>query len=261
MAKRILAMVLGLAASLAAQALAPLNQNGVPMGALAPESLNKERPQAGFDITGTWLHGGGQNNPWQYAPPPGFKLKPPAQVHYDAAAKARAEGKAYRDDIGQCWPAGVPILMTRVWPIAMIQKPTVIYMISGFMNGVRIVYTDGRQHTDPDIIIPSFQGESIGHWEGDTLVVDTIGFVDDHHWIDNGVPASDELHFVERMRLLDEGRTLEIRSAATDPKMWEGEWTWTKRWRRVDDQEITEAVCLPDLNDHLPSTGSKQNIR
>ena len=95
--------------------------------------------------------------------------------------------------------------MTRVWPIAMIQKPTVIYMISGFMNSVRIIYLDGRKHTDPDIVIPSFNGESIGHWESDALVVDTTAFVDHHHWIDNGVPASDPLHVVERMRLINQG--------------------------------------------------------
>ena len=65
--------------------------------------------------------------------------------------------------------------MTRYWPMAMIQIPTAIYMISGFMNSVRIVYLDGRKHTDPDIIVRTFNGESIGTWEGDTLVVDTIG--------------------------------------------------------------------------------------
>jgi hypothetical protein len=94
--------------------------------------------------------------------------------------------------------------MTRVWPIAMIQKPTVIFMVSGFMNSTRIIYLDGRKHTDPDLVIPSFNGESIGHWEGDSLVVDTVGFVDDHHWLDNGIPLSDKTHMVERMRLLND---------------------------------------------------------
>ena len=137
------------------------------------------------------MHAFARDNPFQFTPPPDIKLTPAAQVHFDAAKKARAEGKAYHDDIGQCWPAGLPVIMTRVWPIAMIQKPTVIYMVSGFMNSARIIYLDGRKHTDPDVIIPSFNGESIGHWEGETLVVDTMGFVDDHHWIDNGIPASD----------------------------------------------------------------------
>ncbi len=163
-----------------------------------------------------------RDNPFTFAPPPGFKLTPEAQVQYDAAKKARAEGKAYHDDIGQCWPAGLPVIMTRVWPIAMIQKPTVIYMISGFMNSVRIIYLDGRKHTDPDLVIPSFNGESIGHWEGDSLVVDTVGFVDDHHWLDNGIPLSDKTHMVERMRLLNDGATLEIEYTISDPKNWVG---------------------------------------
>jgi hypothetical protein len=187
---------------------------------------------------------------------------PEAQAAFDESKKYAAEHKPYRDDIGHCYPAGVPMLMTRVWPIAMIQKPTAIYMISGFMNSVRIIYLDGRPHTDPDIIIPSFNGESIGHWEGDTLVVDTIGFVDDHHWIDNGIPASDQLHVIERMRLVDNGSRLEIEYAMTDPKNWVGEWKWKKYWRRVDDTDITEASCLPDLNAHLPSTSSPSaNVR
>lgn len=253
-----LAFALG-ALAVAGQSLAPLNENGEPEGALSPAALSRPRPKPAFDLTGTWLHAGGPGNPWQYSPPPGFKLKPPAQVHYEATLKAQAEGKVYRDDIGQCWPAGLPMIMTRVWPIAMIQKPTVIFMISGFMNSIRIIYLDGRKHTDPEIIIPSFQGESIGHWEGNELVVDTIGFVNDHHWIDTGIMASDALHIVERMRMLDEGRTLEIDLMAEDPKMWEGQWKWTKRWRRVDDQEITEAACLPDLNAHMPSMSTVVN--
>ena len=152
--------------------------------------------------------------------------------------------------------------MTRVWPIAMVQIPTAIYMISGFMNSVRLIYLDGRKHTDPDLVVRSFNGESIGHWEGDSLVVDTTGFVDDHHWIDNGIPATDALHIIERMRLINNGATLEIEYTLSDPKSWEGEWKMTKRWRRVDDQDITEASCLPDLNEHMPSTkSSSANVR
>ena len=259
----VLSFVLWIAAALsaAAQSPAPPNEKGVPMGALAPEAIAKVRPKAAFDFTGTWLHAMGQGNPWQFSPPQGAKLTPAAQAIFAASKKASAEGKAYRDDIGHCWPAGVPMIMTRVWPIAIIQKPTVIYMVSGFMNAVRIIYTDGRKHTDPDVVIPSFNGESVGHWENEMLVVDTVGFVPDHHWIDNGVPASDQLHVIEKMRLIDKGATLEIQYTMTDPKTFEGEWNWTKRWKRVDDQEITEAECLPNLNEHLLSTGAEHNVK
>jgi len=232
---------------------------GAP-GALAPANLFKPRPKPPFDLTGTWLHGGSEGG-FRFAPPPGFKLTPEAQVIYDEAKKAQAEGKVYHDDIGQCWPSGLPILMTRVWPIAMIQLPTAIYMIQELMNTMRFVYLDGRPHTDPDIAVPSFNGESIGHWENDTLVVDTKYFVPDHHWIDAGIRASDALHIVERIRMTNGGKTLEIETTATDPKTWEGEWKWTKRFQRVDDRDIAEVECLPDLNDHMPSTHSKANVR
>src|SRR5690348_16801769 len=168
-----------LAPQMTAQSPAPLDEHGVPLGALAPASIAKARPKAALERTGTWLQAGGPGNPWQFSPPAGFKLTPAAQAQYDAYKKATAGGEAYKDDIGHCWPAGLPIIMTRVWPIAMIQKPTSIYMISGFMNSVRMIYLDGRKHTDSDVLIPSFNGESIGHWDGDTLVVDTVGFVAD----------------------------------------------------------------------------------
>ena len=244
-----------------ARDLAAQSQPPGALGALAPANLAKPRPKPPFDLTGTWLHGGGADNGFRFSPPADFKLTPEAQVHYDAARKAQAEGKVYRDDIGQCWPAGLPVIMTRVWPIAMIQLPTAVYMVSEFMNSLRIVYLDGRTHTDPDIAVPSFNGESIGRWEGDALVIDTKNFVPDHHWIDSGIPASDQLHVVERMRLIDEGRTLQIEYTLTDPKSWVGDWKMTKRWRRVDDRDIAEVSCLPDLNLHMPSTQSKANVR
>jgi hypothetical protein len=233
-----------------------------PLGALARANLAKPRPKPPFDLTGTWfIDQRNSQNTWRFGPTGPFKLTPEAQIHYDAAKKAQAEGKVYRDDIGQCWPAGLPIIMTRVWPIAMVQVPTAIYMISGFMNSLRTVYLDGRPHSDPDVVVASFNGESIGRWEGDTLVIDTKYFVNDHHWIDSGIPASDQLHIVERIRLINSGNTLEIEYTMTDPKGWEGDWKVTKRWNRVEDMDIAEVSCLPDLNQHMPSTQSKENVR
>jgi hypothetical protein len=61
--------------------------------------------------------------------------------------------------------------------------------------------------------------------------------------------------------MINEGKTLEIEYTLADPKSWEGEWKMTKRWNRVDDRDIAEVSCLPDLNDHMPSTHSKDNVR
>ncbi len=242
-----------------AQGAAPADELPPQLSALAPANLAKPRPKAPFNLTGTWFvdlpHGG-----FTFGPPYP-KFKPEAQASFDAAKQASATGHAYKDDIGECYPAGLPVIMTRVWPIAMIQLPTAIYMISGFENALRIIYLDGRKHTDPDVVVRSYNGESIGHWEGDTLVVDTNAFIAEHHWIDNGIPVSEDFHVVERIKLQDAGKELEIKYTMTDPKNWEGEWTSVKHWKRVDDQDITEVECTPDLDKHLPSTHSELNER
>jgi len=235
----------------------------IPPSALSPDNLARERPAAPFDLTGMWQHNFNGPDSWRFVPET-FELTPAAQAHFDAGEQALAEGKLYRDDIGQCWPAGMPLIMTRVWPIAMIQLPTVIYMISHFMNSVRIIYLDGRPHSDPDIVVPSFNGESIGHFEGDTLVVDTRFFPGHHHWMDQGgasVPVSEDMHIVERIRLIDDGATLEIAYTMTDPQNWVGEWETTKYFGRQNDVDITEVECLPDLNENLPATSSDSLIR
>jgi hypothetical protein len=231
------------------------------LSALAPANLAEARPAAPFNLTGNWFIDNRGNQGWLFnrTYP---TLTPAAQVHFDAFQAAAAEGKVYRDDIGQCWPPGVPIIMTRVWPVAMIQLPTAVYMISGFMNSLRTVFLDGRSHTDPDLVVRTFNGESIGHWEGDTLVVDTRNFIDsEHRWVDQGVPGSGELRIIERIRLIDDGQALEIAYTMTDPRNWVGEWTGTRRWNRVDDIDIEEVECLPDLNDHLQSMSSKVHVR
>lgn len=238
----------------------PQNENqqpsasAFPQGALAPDNLAKPRPKPPFNLTGVWMVDLSAGFSSFMFGPPYPKFKPEAQAAYEAAQQAAKEHKAFRDDIGQCYPAGMPMIMTRVWPIAMIQLPTAIYMISGFENEIRIVYLDGRPHTPADIVVPSYDGDSVGHWEGDTLVVDTTSMISAHHWIDSGLPLSDEFHIIERMRLLNGGKTLEIKYIMTDPKNWDGEWTSTKHWQREDDTDITEVECTPDLNKHLLST-------
>jgi hypothetical protein len=158
----------------------------------------------------------------------------------------------------------MPLIMTRVHPFVLLQQPTAIYFIQGFMNSLRIIYTDGREHSDPDIVVPSFNGESIGRWEGDTLVVDTKYFPGHHHWLDQGgasIPASDALHIVERIRMIEDGETLEIDYTLTDPKSFKGEWNMTKRFNRLHDVDIYEVECTPDLNENLPATSSESLIR
>ncbi len=155
----------------------------------------------------------------------------------------------------------MPKFMNRVWPIQIMQAPTMILMVQQLNNQSRWIYLDGRGHADPEIAPPSYNGDSIGRWEGDTLVVDTTQFQPNRHWVEQGVPVSDQFHIVERIRLADAGKEMQVTLVMTDPVNWEGEWVNEKRYRRADDQDIGEVQCLPDLNEHLPATGPAHNVR
>jgi hypothetical protein len=228
------------------------------LGALAPENLGRERPEPAFDLTGTWFVDLSEGfEKFRYGPPyPEFIGQ--AKEDFEEGLRRREAGEPYRDAIGQCYPAGIPMIMTRVWPIAMVQLPTVIYMISNFNNSFRQIFLDGRDYTDPDTVIYTYNGESIGHWEGDTLVVNTRYIETWNHYIDSGIPISEEFRMQERMRLLEDGEILQIEHIMTDPNNWVGEWRNTKQWLRVDYTDIGEVECLPDLNDNLPSTQAGQ---
>jgi hypothetical protein len=264
--------VLVLAASLAAANLAGAQTaaerreklaNMIPkheayLGALAPENLKKERPAPPFDLTGTWFVDLSEGfAKFRYGPPyPEFIGQ--AKLDFEEGQRMSAQRLPYRDSIGQCFPAGIPMIMTRVWPIAMVQLPTVIYMVSNFNNSFRQIFLDGRPYTDENTVIFTYNGESIGRWEKDTLVVDTKYVETYNHYIDTGIPISEQFHMQERIRLLENGEVLEIEHIMTDPNNWVGEWRNTKRWLRVDHTDIGEVECLPDLNDNLPSTQAGQ---
>lgn len=227
-------------------------------GALDPANLAKPRPKPPFDMTGTWFVDLSEGfNKFMFGPPyPEFLAD--GQKALAEGTAARARGENYRDSIGQCYPAGMPMIMTRVWPVMFVQVPTAVYMVAGFTNSFRTIYLDGRTHTDPDLYVPTYNGESIGRWEGDALVVTSKGFETDNHWIDVGLPVSDEFQIIERVRMVNSGNTLEIEYIMTDPKNWKGEWRNTKRWDRVLESDIGEVECTEARNANLPGTNKGQ---
>jgi hypothetical protein len=224
------------------------------LGALAPENLQATRPAAPFDLTGTWFVDLSKGFADYMFGPPYPKFYAPGREALIEQPKAQARGETYRDAIGQCYPPGMPMLMTRVWPHAFIQLPTAIYVISGFNNSVRTIFLDGREHSDPDLVVPSYNGESVGRWEGGTLVVHTKHFETDNHYIDLGIPISDRFELIERIRLVNGGKTMEVEYQLIDPQMWAGEWKSTKRFNRQDHTDINEANCILQYNANLPGT-------
>jgi hypothetical protein len=233
-------------------------QEGKNLSAMAPENLAKSRPKAPFDLTGSWnMLIDPKTGMHQFMPLP--ELTPAAQSALKKHDEYSAKGLEYRDDPGACWPLGMPRIMTRFWPIQIIQLPTMVQLTTMFNNSVRWIYMDGRPHPADDELVYTYNGHSIGRWEGDTLVVDTVGMSADHHWIQEGVPAGEKLHVVERYRMVDGGRAFEVQFTMTDPDNWKGQWVNTKRFNREDRTDIEEHVCIYEQVRDLPSF--KSNIR
>lgn len=127
-------------------------------------------------------------------------------------------------------------IVTSNW-IEIIQTPTMVIMLYSYRHEIRYIYLDGRDH--PENIELTWNGHSIGRWEGDTLVVDTIGLRDES-WLDNvGHEHSDQLHIVERYRRLDFGR-LDLDRTLTDPVALEKPFTTHAVARLTPDRDYNE---------------------
>jgi len=224
-------------------------------GALSPDNLDKPRPPPPIDLTGTWLI---DFSTWMFNPLP--KLKPEYQKSFEQATKAYKEGKVYHEDVGLCWPPGVPVMMNRVWPINIVQLPTSLVIVANFENQVRWVFMDGRGHSDPDLYVPSYNGESIGHWQGKSLIIDTTNFETKRHWVREGIPITDKFHVLEKVSLSDDRQTMEIEYTMTDPDIWEGQWVSKKVYHRKDKVDFVEVHCLPDLNENIMSTHEEYRV-
>jgi hypothetical protein len=142
----------------------------------------------------------------------------------------------------RCWPIGVPgFLLYPVTPVYFLQTPTEVVMIWQEDHMVRHVYLTDRHSP---VVKPSWFGESIGHYEGaDTLVVDTIGlntrtFVDSFR-----TPHTEQLHVIERFRIIEGGKALEVNVHVEDPGAFTVPWNALQRYRRVDRGPMTEQVC------------------
>lgn len=257
----------------AVPAVAQTAGEGKNLGAMSRENLDKPRPAAPVDLTGTYnfkfaLPGdpaslrnstsSPNGSPFTaYLFTPGPKLTPKAQAELDKYEDYKKKGMEYRDDPAACWPLGMPRIMTRYWPIQIVQLPTEILLINMFYNNVRWIYTDGRQHPADDDLVLTYNGHSIGHWEGSTLVVDTVGLTADHHWIQEGIPTGEKLHIVERIRKTPDGIWDDF--TMTDPDNWVGEWKSSKFYDRDDHADIEEHTCIYEQMSKMP--GFEKNIR
>jgi hypothetical protein len=147
-----------------------------------------------------------------------------------------------------CRPAGVPgFMMFIIEPIFFVQSPNKVLMIHSGNEEVRRIYLDVPHSANPK---PSWYGESVGHYEGDTLVIDTIG-MNDKTFIDNyRTPHTEKLHVVERWKMIDDGKMLEVDIKVEDPDTFNAPWSAIQRYRRAQPRQLGEEACAEN-NAHL----------
>ena len=173
------------------------------------------------------------------------------QKKYDDIVRNTAAGKSV-DRAAICEPYGFSRVMGGApsGPEIFV-TPEVVIMYFDAGSAVRHIYTDGRPHPTnegfaPGEVVPRWNGHSIGHWEGDTLVVDTLGMYP-AYFDQTDPPYSDKLHVVERIRLIDKD-TLESKMTLTDPVAFTRPWEVTRLLSRAKQKfpAVLDATCAPE---------------
>lgn len=186
------------------------------------------------DLSGVWWGGADVGGPGFArrartggTPPPSFTSL------YQPWAAERAKTLSDEDDPTlKCVPTAFGTLNVRLWNVGavgqIVATPEVVVLLTETYRDYQVVPTDGRPHRDD--VPPSYRGDAVGHWEGDTFVVDVTNFTDDTWMFAEGRVSfhSDALHVMERYRRVDTD-TLEIEATVEDPKVLTGPWTVPKQ--------------------------------
>jgi hypothetical protein len=201
------------------------------------------------DLTGVWeapTVGRGGRGP-AAAPQPVPQLTPAY-----AAKKRELDARNLDDtEAANCLPTGMPAIMGHPYPYEFLLTPGKVTIVSEAYMQVRHIYTDGRPlPDDPD---PTFNGTSIGRWDGDTLVVETIG-LSPLTTIARNIPHGDKMRIVERFRLAGPD-TMSVETTVTDPEALAKPWTTTRTVARHRDWTIREYICEENNRNFVDAQG------
>src|SRR5262245_42170125 len=195
-------------------------------------------PPDNRDLTGVWI------GPYTPNLARGITL----QFQPGAEEKFRNH-RGEADPTARCLPPGVPRSLGSPFPIEILQDATSVTILYEYMHLIRRIPTDGRGH--PADLDPTFMGDSVGKWEGDTLVVDAVGF-NDKTWVDTeGHQHSDALHVIEKYRRTGPD-TIAYEVTIDDPKTYKQSWTASRSLTRHADWTLKEYVC--EENNKVPGS-------
>jgi len=235
----------------------PKTPDGKPQLTAPPPRTAQGKP----DFSGNWIRGDGRLGPagggTLPGPAPSFTAGPPETTFANVAAnikdglplqpwaadllKARRAGNSKDNPDAHCLPMGLMQFHNHGMPRKMVQTPALLAIIYEANYGLRQIFLDGRAlpKSDPQ---PWWYGYSVGRWDGDTLVVETVG-LRDGGWLDiMGHPLTDAAKLTERFRRPTFG-TLEIDVTVDDPKAYTKPWTVRVNQRIVLDNELIEFIC------------------
>jgi hypothetical protein len=206
------------------------------MGSYRSSTIYSTRERVATDINGN--------------PPP---LQPWAAALLEKRLKDADEGRIFANNGSRCLPQGLPQMMFEAvnGPIQIFQSDQQITILSEEMSELWMIYLNAQHPKELD---PNYHGDSVAHWEGDTLVIDTIGFDADKTTIDQvGTPHSDALHLITRLRAIDKDH-LEFHFTIDDPKAFTHSWerkiiyNRTKPGTRVEEYVCENLRNGPDAN-------------
>ena len=167
-----------------------------------------------------------------------------AEIPFQPAALALYKKRLARESTGspseRCRPKGIPAPMLPPVPFKIVQNARLTIVLFEEFNRFRQIFTDGRPKPRLDIL--SWWGYSTGRWDGDTFVVDTVGF-NDKTWLDKvGHPHTEALHTIERFRRIDFGH-MQLELTIDDSKAYTKPWTVRIPFEFVADTELMDDAC------------------
>ena len=202
-------------------------------GSSAAQSVKDQHP----DFSGTYL----QRTPGAQTFN-GFELTPAGQAAFERNKAGIAASDPEIDTALRCEPQGVPrMLSPGPLPFTVMHTPNLIGVVSEAFAQPRLIFFASEHRKG---YWPTYMGDSIAHWEGNVLAIDTVNFVPTTFLDMRGLPHSDALHVTERMQLLDDGKALQDQVTIDDPKYFKKPFTLTHQYTRRDDIKIVETVCL-----------------
>jgi hypothetical protein len=216
------------------------------------------------DLTGVYQGGSTRRGPWDFQVPgdqPGVatpetqSVFPAAQVRkepipFQPWAKEKAQEylnlRSVDDPAGRCLPAPGPRLYAvGLFPIQIVQTPEQIIILHEYFTVFRVIPLNAKH---PEDLEPSFMGNSVGHWEGDTLVVDVVGFNDKGWVLAGAIFHSDALHITERYTRIDKD-TINYEATIDDPKVFTRPFTSSTTLMLREGARLREYICSENNED------------